>query len=240
MADYTGVDNLEVMRLARNYNRHLCTIVSRHDPGSGNAIDLGAGLGTFSGCAMGGATRVTCVESDAQLRDSLRAAGHRVAAGIGDVPDASVDYAFSLNVLEHIADDGHALGELARVLRPGGRLLLYLPAFPMLFSSMDAKVGHHRRYTRASVSPMLKRSGFRILTTRYEDFLGFFATLVFKLADRRDSGDIDASALVVYDRWIFPLSRLLSRVLGRTVGKNLLVVAEKLRTDVPQPRVEGA
>jgi SAM-dependent methyltransferase len=227
MSDYTGVDNLEVMRVAVNYNRHLCEIVRTYDPLESEVIDFGAGLGTFSACIEGDRSRVLCVEADTRLRARLQSQGYRTVSAPDDIPEASIGYIFSLNVLEHIADDERAVMDLARCLRPGGRLLLYLPAFPVLFSSMDHKVGHYRRYTREHIAPMLSRAGLRVSVAKYEDFLGFFATLLFKGIDRRNSGDIDPSALAFYDRWAYPASRILARVFGRWVGKNLLVVAEK-------------
>lgn len=227
MTEYTGVDNLEVMRLALNYNRHLCEIVRRHDPGSGPAIDFGAGLGTFSGCALSGRARVLCVEPDSNLRAHLQATGYRAADATREIPENSVAYIFSLNVLEHIADDAAVLRDLTRCMQPGGRLVLYLPAFKVLYSSMDQKVGHYRRYNVAGISSLLTEAGLHVVTARYEDFLGFFATLIFKWTDQRRDGDINARALLLYDRFLFPISRVLSRVFGRWLGKNLFVVAEK-------------
>jgi hypothetical protein len=227
MADYEGVANLEVMRLARNYNHHLCELVNRHDPGSGLVVDFGSGLGTFSGCTRSDRSRVLCIEPDDRFRSALEAAGYQTASAISDIPEEAATYIFSLNVLEHIADDYGTVRDLAGRIRRGGRLLLYVPAFQHLYSSMDRKVGHYRRYSRAQISVLLSGTGLSIVTARYEDFLGFFATLVFKWTDRREAGDVDARALVFYDRFLYPVSRLLSRIFGRWVGKNLLIVAER-------------
>ena len=71
-----------------------------------------------------------------------------------------------------------ALRAVYRCLRPGGRFYLYVPAFPLLFSAMDRKVGHHRRYRLAGLTSQLQRAGFRVLRARYADSLGFFATLL--------------------------------------------------------------
>lgn len=227
MTDYTGIDNLEVMRLASNYNDYLCKLVNRHDPGIGPVIDFGAGIGTFSRCVRGDRSRVLCVEPDIALRASLEATGYRTAESVLDIPDESTAYVYSLNVLEHIEDDAAVVRKLALRIRPGGRLLLYLPAFDLLYSSMDRKVGHYRRYTRTRAAALLAETGLTIVMARYEDFLGFFATLAFKWTDQRSSGDIDARALVLYDRWMFPVSCMLSRIFGRWIGKNLLLIAEK-------------
>ena len=128
-------------------------------------------------------------------------------------------------MLEHIEDDLAALVELGRCLKSDGRLLLYVPAFDLLYSPMDARVGHFRRYRRRSLAEKLEQAGFRVDVARYADSLGFFATLVYKAVGDA-SGALDPRAVRTYDRWLFPLSRLLDRALGGLVGKNLLVVAE--------------
>src|SRR5262249_47303692 len=150
---YSGVDNLEVMAEAINYNAFLHALVARAGASAmrGAVVDFGAGGGLFADQARHGAGRLTCVEPDTGLRQSLAARGHAAIADIAALPEASQDYVYSLNVLEHIEDDAAALRALHRVLKPGGRLLMYTPAFQLLFSAMDRKVGHHRRYTRGQL-----------------------------------------------------------------------------------------
>ena len=225
--DYSGTDNLEVMREAPRYNAYLCTLVRRNAPSHGTALDFGAGLGTFSACLAQTGISVECVEPDAAQRERLATTCCSTYRAIEEVADQSVDYVFSLNVLEHIEDDFAAAVELHRVLRPGSRLFLYLPAFQMLFSSMDRKVGHYRRYRRASIVRLLAAAGFQIERVHYTDVLGFFATLAYKCRDRDSSGDLDRSAVRFYDRWFFPFSRILSILFGPFLGKNLIVVATR-------------
>jgi len=131
-------------------------------------------------------------------------------------------------VLEHIADDAAMAARWWRALRPGGRLLVYVPAFEMLFSSMDRKVGHHRRYRLGGLRQILAAAGFRVVQGRYADSLGFVATMLFKLIDS-GSGDVNRRMLRLYDRAAFPASRALDRVVGRFIGKNVYVVAVKPR-----------
>src|SRR5689334_21663708 len=100
-----------------------------------------------------------------------------------------------------------------RKLKKGGRLLVYVPAFQILFSSMDRKVGHVRRYTRQDLAEKVTAAGFRVVDNSYVDSIGFFVTLLYKLIGS-DSGDINRKALIIYDRVLFPLSRLLDRVFG--------------------------
>jgi hypothetical protein len=115
---------------------------------------------------------------------------------------------------------------LSERLKTGGGLLIYVPAFPCLFSSMDRKVGHVRRYGLANLAAVLERGGLRVERIEYQDCLGFFAAALFKLVGSGD-GTINRTALVAYDRWIFPLSRWLDRAAGRWFGKNLIAQARR-------------
>ena len=110
---YTGVENLEVMREAVNYNRYLQSLVERHAAGAKRVIDFGAGSGTFAiPCAAAGFA-LTAVEPDEQLRALLAAAGVDAVADVAALANEAFHYAYTLNVLEHIEDDVEAL----RVLR---------------------------------------------------------------------------------------------------------------------------
>src|SRR5262245_18529388 len=136
------------MEEAINYNRFLGEL-ARADAMPGRTIvDFGAGIGTFSPQLATSRFPVTCVEADARLRGGLENKGLPVRGSLDELPNGSVDYLYSLNVLEHIEDDAAIVHVWARKLRPGGRLLVYVPAFNILFSSMDRKVGHFRRYKK--------------------------------------------------------------------------------------------
>lgn len=223
---YTGVENLEVMREAENYNRYLQSLVERHAGDARRVIDFGAGSGTFAiPCAAAGFD-VTAVEPDDRLRALVISAGIAAVPDVEALPNDAFQYAYTLNVLEHIDADVEALRALRAKLVPGGRLFVYVPAFPVLFTSMDAKVGHVRRYTRATLRASLDRAGFETRTLRYADSLGFPASLVFKAFDN-GRGDVNRGMLRLYDRVAFPVSRALDTLTHRWFGKNLLALAVK-------------
>jgi SAM-dependent methyltransferase len=224
--DYTGTENLEVMKEAKNYNRFLIDMVARGARSGDRVVDFGAGIGTFALPMAALGHDLACVEPDRAQSSGLAAQGLEVLPDIALLPDDSVDYLYTLNVLEHIADDAAAVALFQRKLKPGGRLLVYVPAFQILFSSMDRKVGHCRRYRRSGLVRLLKANGFAIERARYADCIGFAAAVVYKLLDR-DTGKIDRTTLIVYDRFLFPLSRVLDRLLGRFLGKNLCVIARR-------------
>lgn len=222
-ASYTGVDNLEVMLEAVNYNAFLTDLVLAHARPGDRMLDFGAGIGTFAERLAASGHEVACLEPDPTMADGLRRRGFLTYTDISEIPDQSVDYIYSLNVFEHIEDDAAAARALGRLLRPNGRLLIYVPAFQLLFSSMDRKVCHFRRYTRHSLSQLMTDSNFHVRTSGYADSLGFFASLVYKYFGNKD-GDINAEALRSYDRWVFPISRTCDRFAVNFVGKNVFTV----------------
>lgn len=223
---YSGVDNLEVMQEAVNYNRYLLDTVRKYAPPRARVLDFGAGGGQFAAPLSAQGLDVTALEPDQLLQQRLRAQGLRVAGSTDELADGSFDYIYTLNVLEHIDDDAAALRSLHAKLAPNGKLLIYVPAFPLLYTSMDAKVGHVRRYTRGSLIPRVSAAGFRIERVAYADSIGFFATLLFKLIGNKD-GSVSIGALKLYDRAVFPLSRALDVFARRWFGKNLLLTCSK-------------
>ena len=75
------------------------------------------------------------------------------------------DVVLALDVIEHIDDDGAAVGRLARLIRPGGFLILSVPALPGLYSEFDTVQGHRRRYTPDSLRAAMENSGLLEIST---------------------------------------------------------------------------
>lgn len=223
---YAGTDNLVAMSLAFNYNNFLVQEVLKNFGGSSVVMDFGAGTGTFARKLRDQGLKVICIELDPLLRANLKSDGFDCYADLSEIPEQSVDFIYSLNVFEHIEDDTSMFHTLFKYLKPGGRLYLYVPAFQILYTSMDRKVGHYRRYRAAALKKQLELTGLKVLSACYADSLGFFITLLFKLIGNR-KGDLNQSTIRIYDRFLFPLSRILDRLLCRVLGKNVAISAIK-------------
>lgn len=226
MSSYSGTDNLDVMTEAVNYNAFLLSLIRiRLRPGQ-KVLDIGAGIGTFAKALHAEGYDVLCFEPDPLQAERLVAEGLPTVTDMADLPMSAFDVAYSMNVLEHIADDVAALKQWRDLLTPNGRLLLYVPAFQCLYSSMDRKVGHFRRYRKKELAVKAKHAGFHVASAAYADSIGFVASVVYKLT-RNESGSIDRKALVAYDRFVFPISRLVDKMLGWAIGKNVYLIAER-------------
>lgn len=228
---HSGGENLEVMRDAHKYNQFLKDLIRYHAGDAQTALDFGAGIGTFSDSIDLPRDQVHCVEPDAASQKHLATNGYVAHADTNEIEDASIDYVFTLNVLEHIEDDAAAIMELYRVTKPGGRLLIYVPAFMILYASMDAHVGHQRRYRLGPLRKLVVEAGFKIDKSAYSDALGFFATLALKIVESSEPAPLNPKMVAFYDRYFFPVSRLLSMPCAKLLGKNVYIAAHRPHTE---------
>jgi ubiquinone/menaquinone biosynthesis C-methylase UbiE len=113
--------------------------------------------------------------------------------------DASVDAVVSANVLEHVADDERALGEIHRILKPGGLATVIVPAGPGIYDAYDEHLGHERRYARHELAGRGERAGFEVLDDAYLGSLVFPPFWLTKKVNRRrhrNLSDAERQALV--------------------------------------------
>ena len=99
------------------------------------------------------------------------------------VPDDSLDAVVLLNVLEHVRDDAEAVRQIYRTLKPGGLIVLEVPAGPHLFDVYDKTLMHFRRYSLRSISEVLQSAGFEIVRKSH---LGFFLYPPFWVVKQRN------------------------------------------------------
>lgn len=223
---YPGVSQLEAMEEAENYNNFLLELLIESISPKDNLLDFGAGFGFFAKRMQALGFQVDCLEPDVRLADELANLGFTVIPAFLPRHHQSYDAIYCLNVLEHIEDDMKQLRSMSAALKPGGQLVLYVPAFPILFSSMDRAVGHLRRYRLKPLAEMVRRAGFEVQHAFYTDALGFVAALLYLLTDPGD-GSINRRLLKTYDRLFFPLSKSLDRVCFKFVGKNICIKATR-------------
>lgn len=125
--------------------------------------------------------------------------------------DDSVDAAVSANVLEHVPDDAAALRELRRVLKPGGRVALVVPAGPALYDAYDTFLGHERRYARRELAARGREAGLEVVKDAYLGSLVYPPFWLVKKRNRRRHADLDDEGR----------EALVKREIGRTQGSRL-------------------
>src|SRR5678815_3526987 len=94
--------------------------------------------------------------------------------------DGTFDLVTALDVVEHLDDDLAGLREMRRVLRPGGRVLLFVPTFMFLWGLQDDVSNHRRRYTLKQLKRVLEQAGFEIERSTYANITFFVPILVIR------------------------------------------------------------
>lgn len=232
----TTTETLEVLEGAPNYRRWLRSLASPH-LGS-RLLDIGSGTGYVTE-VFTDREAVVALEGYAtyipRLRERFAAQPH-VKVLHADITDqavlpqlaaADLDSAVSFNVFEHIEDDRLALRHVHQVLRPGGTLVLFVPASMSIYSELDRHLGHHRRYVRGELIAKAREAGFEVRRVRHVNLPGYFAWFVnSRLA--RGRGFVGGTAMVSrYDRLAIPAIAWLERRVRVPFGQSLLLVAAK-------------
>lgn len=219
--EYTGTDTLENLQCAVNYNNSLTDLVVKYSK-HGKTLDFGAGIGTFSDKLREPLAPI-CLEIDQQQAKVLESKNYQV---VDHIKAGFYDFIYSLNVLEHIENDKEEILKLYEGLKPGGKIFIFVPAFNFLFSSLDRKVGHYRRYNKKMIFDLVNHPEIRISELKYFDTIGFFFSIVFKLL-KLETDQVNERNIKIFDTFFFPLNKLLDPLFNYFFGKNIYVVLEK-------------
>lgn len=139
-----------------------------------------------------------------------------------------------LDVLEHISDDVRALKKMRRVLKSDGYLIIFVPACPYLWSELDVRSHHKRRYTYQRLYQVLQDSGFIIQKMSYFNYIFFVPILIIRMLQKTSilsnvNWGIDPkikSALInTLLTWIFTLDIKSLKYISPPWGVSLLAVA---------------
>lgn len=136
----------------------------------------------------------------------------------------NIDTIISVNVLEHVENDAKALDNMNRILAPGGRLLLLVPAFQFLFGTMDAADNHYRRYNKSMLRQRLMSAGFHVDKEYYMNLIGIAGWYINGKILKNDL--ISTSHYSLYNR-IVPIISTLESLIHPPVGLSLVAIATK-------------
>jgi SAM-dependent methyltransferase len=178
-------------------------------PRGARILDAGCGSGrVLDELAQYGS--VTGVDTSPLAAAAAEARGHEVSrARVEDLPfeDASFDLVTCLDVIEHTPDDLEALTELVRVTRPGGHLLVTVPAYQSLWSAHDERNGHYRRYRRWNLRQVAETAGWQLVHDTHFNSLLLPPAAAVRLAERKRRHE-QRSELTMTPRWLSPVLEL--------------------------------
>lgn len=236
--DEEGLKTLETLADAHRFNRWMYETIAPHLlPGS--LLEVGSGIGNISKFFLQAGRPI--MQSD--LRDRYcqylqRTYGsHPMCQDVVQLdlvhPGFEQAYAsllgqfdnlYALNVIEHIRADGLALANCRKLLRPGGRLIILVPAFPWLYNRFDEELHHYRRYTAAGLARRFEEQGLTVTDRFYFNFVGMAGWFVSgKLLRHRI---IPEGQMKLYNRLV-PLFRPLDTVFRGMAGLSVVVVGDR-------------
>lgn len=145
----------------------------------------------------------------------------------------SIDLLLATDVVEHVDDDARAIAEIHRVLRPGGKALFTVPAFPSLWGLQDEVSHHRRRYRMSPFLDLVARAGLRVERSYHFNFLLFLPIWLARKAMRftgsqaRSENDLTPGWINTVLTAVFDIDTRLAPMLRLPFGVSLLCVASK-------------
>ena len=223
---------LNILRESHRYNRWIYSLLEPYL--SGVVLDIGSGLGDIASLFVRPQIEeVVLSDCDENLVAKLRQRQFSLRKYRVVVLDIAQDEAITqlkgekvntitcVNVLEHIEGDIGALRRMRDMLKPGGRVVVLVPALLCLYGTLDACHGHQRRYAQETLKTKMQSAGFHIEAWRY---MNIFGVLTWFLAGRvLKQKKFFEKTCYQLDK-IVPLLRGIERGLRPPWGQSLLIV----------------
>lgn len=211
------------------YRKHLSPFIK------GEVLEVGAGIGeTTAHLHNENVTTWLCLEPDASLANKIEQKINenklpkncllQIGTSSTLSPESLFDTIIYIDVIEHIENDIREIDRASSLLKPGGHLIILVPAHQYLFSPFDKAIGHFRRYNKKRLRNVIPDT---LLNKKliYLDCLGLFASLTNKWFLKKEYPSL--KDVKFWDRIIIPVSKLIDPLIGYSTGKSLIGVWKK-------------
>src|SRR3989344_6301926 len=191
--DKVGEYTLEIMREAGWYNNWLFMLIEPEL--KGHILEVGAGIGNITQLLVDKSKRVYAIDLNERYVEKLKKRfANKLEVELGNVEkndnffnNKKFDTIVCLNVLEHIKKDTNALKNMYSLLIKGGKLILLVPAHEFLYSHLDAKLGHYKRYNKKELDLLLEDIGFKKISLKYINLASAAAWFIMLRLTKRGS-----------------------------------------------------
>lgn len=171
--------------------------------GTGHNVPMLRGFGTVDAVELDDAARAV-----ASQRLGIDVVGASLP-GLEGIAERNYDLVAILDVIEHVADDSAGLAAIARRLKPGGKVLITVPAHQWMWSAHDTLNHHHRRYSKKSLGALVAGAGLTLERMSYFNSLLFPLAVAARLASKASGREGGGDAVPVA-----PVNRLFDRLFG--------------------------
>lgn len=219
---------LESLGAAVHYHRWLTGLAAPYL--GDHPLELGSGLGDYAQAWLDqGVPKIAVSEVDpfrlTHLRDRFSTDGRVqvLSFDVQDPPSASHSAFVAFNVLEHISDHVGALNAAHTLVRPGGTVVIFVPAFQFALGRFDRQVGHVRRYTAGTIRLAMQQAGLDVEIVQYVNMPGLPAWFVgMKLLRMTPQ---EGRLLKMWDEQVIPRARRWEQKHRVPFGQSVFAVA---------------
>lgn len=232
--DVYGYSTLESISGADKFNRWMYETIRPFC--KGRILEIGGGIGNISQCFLAEGKELVVTELQEEYCDIIR---NRFTGNVTlkevitlDIVDpdfetkylpffGTFDTVFALNVVEHIANDRKAIGNCKKLLKPGGNLIILVPAFQSLFNHFDTALGHFRRYTAKTLLPVFEANQLPVVHRQYFNLIGMAGWWVSGSLLRKKV--IPEGQMKLYNFFV-PVFRIIDRISNKWLGLSVIMV----------------
>jgi SAM-dependent methyltransferase len=242
LTDYDGIDpvgegTLEALAGADNFNKWTYDTIAPYI--KGELLEIGSGIGNISQFYLRNNINVTLTDLRTNYCDILqdRFKDYPNLRGIKKVdlvrPDFAQDYGdligtfdtiVASNVVEHIENAGLAIGNCMKLLRPGGHVIIIVPAYQALYNQFDKGLGHFKRYSRTGLNSLLESQGFGIIHSQYFNCVGIAGWFVSGSLLKKKM--IPGNQMSVFNKLITPI-KLIDKIVFNQIGLSTISIGKK-------------
>ncbi|MBA3284426.1 MAG: methyltransferase [Nitrosopumilus sp.] len=224
------------MSKADKFNQWMAETIAPYV--SGDILEIGSGLGNISQYFIDKNYQITLSDIDPYYLETLNKHFH----DIGNVKEIlsidlqskkffetykdlakKFDTVFYLNVLEHLEFEDLAIQNSQFLLKPGGNLIILVPAYSFLYSPMDKALDHYRRYTQKRLNHVFQRNEMIVIKSFYFNFLGIVEWLYGKIKKLKTVPDSEMSTFNA----LIPFAKLFDKAIFHSMGLSVISVAKK-------------
>lgn len=232
--DKYGITTLEAISNAPAFNQWTYDLI--HPFCSGKIIELGSGIGNISRYFIEDKKDITLSDLRENYREYLSERFKYEKPNVRSVDMVhpqfeqvyrdllgQFDTAFALNVVEHIEDHAAAVKNAGSLLKPGGRLIILVPAYDWLYNKFDRELGHYQRFNRKKLRALFPQE-YHIIQSAYFNALGIPGWFMSGTVARNK--EISSGEMKLFNRLV-PVAKMLDALTFDTIGLSVWCVAQK-------------
>ena len=231
--DTEGLETLSAIESADKLNEWIYDTIEPYC--KGKILEVGSGIGNISAYFMKNNKDITLSDIRDNYCEILKKKFANNTTVQFDLTDPNFDTimsahleqydtVFALNVVEHIENDYLAISNANKLLKPGGHLVILVPAYQVLYNRFDTELEHYRRYTTTNLKERFAKNNIQVIHSQYFNFAGIAGWFVSGKLQKNKI--IPAGQIKLYN-FLVPIFKIIDKVIFKSIGLSAICVGKK-------------